>query len=66
MGKNIIAELEKSNQLIGAIQAVAKTSLDQAFPDNEPPHWAIVIDLLSTMAADEMERLHNELAKIEQ
>lgn len=63
MAMNIIAELEKSNQLIGAIRSVAKMSLDQAFPNQEPPHWAVVIDLLGSMAADELENLHNRLSK---
>ena len=63
MAMNIIAELEKSNQLIGAIRSVAKVSLEQAFPYGEPPHWAIVIDLLGGMAADELEDLHKRLTK---
>lgn len=60
---NIIAELEKSNQLIGAIRSMAKVSLEQAFPHNDPPHWAVVIDLLGTMAANELEDLHNRLSR---
>lgn len=63
MAMNIIAELEKSNQLIGAIRSVAKVSLDQAFPNEEPPSWAVVIDLLGRMAADELEDLHNRLSR---
>lgn len=60
---NIIAELEKSNQLVGAIQAMAQQAIEQAFPESEPPKWAVVVDLLSSMAADELENLHNRLTK---
>jgi hypothetical protein len=62
MAINIIAELEKSNELIGAIRSMAQVSLDQAFPEKNPPEWAIVIALLGKMAADELEHLHNRLS----
>lgn len=62
MAIDIIAELSKSNELIGAIQSVAKVSINQAFPDSEPPEWAVVIALLGRLAADELENLHNRLS----
>jgi hypothetical protein len=61
MAINIIAELEKSNELIGAIRSMAQVSLDQAFPDNEAPNWAVVISLLGRQAAEELENLHQRL-----
>jgi hypothetical protein len=62
MAINIIAELEKSNTLIDAIRATAQMSINQSFPEKDPPEWAIVIALLGKMAADELEHLHNRLS----
>jgi hypothetical protein len=57
----IRTELDRINEIINAIQAMAGTSIDQAYPDSQPPHWSITLDLLAKLASTEMEELHNRL-----
>jgi hypothetical protein len=61
MAYHITTELDRINQIIGAIRAMAKGSIDQALPDNYPPHWAITLELLSELATEELETVHNSL-----
>lgn len=61
MAVNIIEELDKINEAVRAIKALAECSSDQAFPDENPPHWAIVLEQLSKVAERELESLHYRL-----
>lgn len=61
MAINIIAELDKANEAVRAIKALAQCSADQAFPDNNPPHWAIVLEPLAKLAEQELDNLHDRL-----
>ena len=61
MALNIINELNPVRERVDAIRAMACQSIEQAFPDVAPPDWAIAIHLLSKLALDELERLHERL-----
>lgn len=61
MAISIITELSKINDAVRAIKALAQCSTDQAFPDNNPPHWAIVLEPLANLAEQELEDLHDRL-----
>ena len=61
MAVNIIQELDKANMAVRAIKALAECSSDQAFPDHNPPHWAIVLEVLVELAEKELDDLHDRL-----
>ena len=61
MATNIIQELDKANMAVRAIKALAECSADQAFPDHNPPHWAVVLGVLAEAAEQELENLHDRL-----
>jgi hypothetical protein len=61
MAVNIINELGPVRDLVDAIRAMANQSIEQAFPDVDPPDWAITIHLLGKLALDELELLHGRL-----
>jgi len=61
MAVNIIAELDKANEVVRAIKAFAQCAADQAFPDHNPPHWAMTLEVLAKLAEEEMEHLHDRL-----
>jgi hypothetical protein len=64
MAVNIIEELDKTNQAVRAIRALAMTAIDQAFPDENPPHWSLALDLLARVAEQELESLHDRLTSL--
>lgn len=64
MATNIIAELSKPNEVIAAIKALAQCATDQAFPDENPPHWAVTLEVLAKLAEEEMESLHYRLTEL--
>lgn len=61
MAYHITTELDRINQIMRAISAMAQSSIEQALPENIPPPWAVTLELLSDMATTELETVHNSL-----
>jgi hypothetical protein len=61
MTLNIIDELRPTSAHIEAIRAMAACALDQAFPDQSPPDWAVTIELLARHADAALHALHDRL-----
>lgn len=57
----ITTQLSRLDEIITAISAMAQGALQQSSEVDQAPHWAITIDLLATLAKDELEVVHNSL-----